>query len=435
MITITVDNSYSKIEGLAPDRFKALRKELSYEVDPQQAFFAGGHRPRLRTLLDPKGSFPTGLLGRVKAFIPTATLVDVRVCPKETARLDLKLGTTAPYNAQLKAVLSTVTQERGIISMPTGTGKSLVIALLLHAHQLRTLIIVPTLELKKQLIGTLIAYFGPAYKRYVVIENIDSNTLEQHTNFDMLIIDEGHHAAAKTYHRLNKTAWKNIYCRYFLTATPFRNQEHEQLLFEAIAGKVIFRLGYKESVTQGYIVPVEAFYVNLPRTKVEGQTWATVYKELVTQNEFRNGLIAAILTDFKNEKKATLCLVKEVSHGKILSELAGVPFANGADDESRDYIRQFNSGEIPCLIGTTGIIGEGVDTKPCEYVVIAGLGKAKSAFMQQIGRAVRTYPGKEAARVILFRDPSHKWTSAHFAAQTRILDEEYGVAAVELEFN
>ena len=43
---------------------------------------------------------------------------------------------------------------------------------------------------------------------------------------------------------------------------------------------------------------------------------------------------------------------------------------------------EFNMGEIKTLIGTTGVVGEGVDTRPTEYVIIAGLGKSKPAFMQ-----------------------------------------------------
>lgn len=433
MLKLTIDNSYSRIEGLTTERFRALRKELSYEVDPQQAFYMGRHRARAKTLLDPKGHFPTGLIGRVRAFIGNIDEIDLRVYPPESAHFVFGLSNNTPYHAQLAAVNTAIEKHRGIISMPTGTGKSFVIAMLLHAHQVRTLIVVPTLELKRQLSESLYIAFGTNFVKYVIVENVDSSTLAKHTNFDMLIIDEGHHVAAKTYHKLNKLSWNKIYFRYFLTATPFRNRDDEHLLFEAVAGDLIYKLEYKDAVSKGYIVPVEAYYVDLPKATIDGQTWNAVYKQAVTNNDYRNGLIAALLRDFTREKKSTLCLVKEVAHGKALSELSGVPFANGADDESRDYIHQFNSGGIPVLIGTTGIIGEGVDTKPCEYVVIAGLGKAKSAFMQQVGRAVRTYKEKTSAKVILFRDTSHKWTLTHFNSQAKILKDEYGFSVIKLE--
>ena len=96
----------------------------------------------------------------------------------------------------------------------------------------------------------------------VTIENIDSKALSKPTmQFSVLIIDEGHHSAAKTYHRLNKHAWSEIYYRFFLTATPFRNDSEETLLFEAICGEVIYKLNYIDAISKGYIVPVDAYYL------------------------------------------------------------------------------------------------------------------------------------------------------------------------------
>jgi superfamily II DNA or RNA helicase len=129
----------------------------------------------------------------------------------------------------------------------------------------------------------------------------------------------------------------------------------------------------------------------------------------------------------------TLTLVKEIAHGKALEKLSGVPFVNGQDAESRQYIADFNAGRLKALIGTTGVLGEGIDTRPCQYVIVAGLGKAKSAFMQQVGRSVRKYPGKETAKILIFKDKSHKWLANHFNAQKKILIDEYGSAPAKLE--
>jgi superfamily II DNA or RNA helicase len=437
MIKITVDNSYSRIEGLTNETFRSLKKALSYEIDPGQAFYQGGHRPRTRSLLDAKGGFPTGLLVRVKVWLVTqglkATYLIASHPPEESARIGLNLGKIEPYHAQLQAVQDAILQHRGILSMPTGTGKSVVIALLLYAFQVRTLIVVPTLELKKQLTETLREMCPTARFGNIAVENIDSANLKKMTDYDMLIIDEAHHVAASTYQKLNKTAWKDIYYRFFLTATPFRNQTNEHMLFEAIAGQVIFKLSYQEAVAKGYIVPVEGYYIEVPKQKIDGFTLQEVYKEAVTQNETRNQMVADLTRWLEAQGKATLCLVKEIGHGKRLSALSGVPFANGQDEDSRQYIKQFNEGKIKALIGTTGILGEGVDTKPCEYVVVAGLGKAKSAFMQQIGRAVRTFGDKESAKVFLFRDASHKFCLRHFNEQSKVLRDEYGVEPKKIE--
>lgn len=429
MITIKTGNSYSQISGLDTKAFNKLKKILSYT--PESYYSAGFTRPRY--LIDARGSFPTGLLNRVLAFLKHERLQWVAQptsAPKLTpAGLHLRLNGIAPYADQLAAVEAAVTHGRGTISMPTGTGKSLIIALIAARLNVKTLVVVPTLEIKNQLRAAFLAYFGPT--KAIQIENIDSKALKTAKGFDCLIVDEAHHVASRTYQGLNRKAWTNIRRRYFLTATPFRNQADEQLLFEGIAGQVIYQVSYKRAVAAGYIVPIEAYYLDLKKTPTEAMSWREVYSELVVHNEARNALIATLVSALD---ATSLTLVKEISHGKTLSDLLDIPFVNGQDEESRESLKHFNAGKLTQLIGTTGVLGEGVDTKPAEWVIIAGLGKAKSAFMQQCGRAVRTYPGKTSAKIVIIRDPSHRFTLRHFRLQCKILKEEYGVTPIKLEF-
>lgn len=432
-VQITMGNSYSTIKGLTLQQAAALRQVLSYSTNAQTAYFAGGNYPRRKYLIDAKGTFPTGLLHRVKVFL-TANHLPCEILPPERhirtkVEFKLQLKGITPRSGQKAAIEHARACNRGIIAMPTGTGKSLVIAMLIAERKVKTLVIVPNLSIKHQLIATIARLLGDMNN--IQIENIDSAALKCTTDFDMLIIDECHHAAAKTYQRLNKVNWKGIYYRYFFTATPFRNDPEESLLFEGIAGEIIYQLSYKQAVADGSIVPVEAYYIEIPKQKTNADTWAEVYSELVVNNKERNMRIAHLMSTLEAVRIPALCLVKEIKHGNILSDMTSIDFANGREESS--YLGEFNCGMINALIGTTGIVGEGVDTKPCEYVIIAGGGKAKSAFMQQVGRAVRTYPGKESAKVILIKDASHKFLSRHFTAQCAILKEEYGITPIKLD--
>lgn len=343
----------------------------------------------------------------------------------------MSLGATTPYPEQLDAVKVAISVITGGVVMPTGSGKSITMALLINELQLKTLVIVPTLELKQQLSSTFKSIFGTL--KNITVENIDSSALQAVGNYDLLLIDECHRSAAATYQKLNKKCWTGIYRRYFFSATYFRNQDEEQLLFEAIAGRPVYRLTFAQAVKRGLIVPVEAYYFDLPKQATDAHTWAEVYSSLVVNNSYRNEKIADLLLSLTAAGASTLCLVKEIKHGEILAALTGLPFANGQDDSSRDYIRQFSDGLIKGLIGTEGILSEGVDTRACEWVVIAALGKAKSAFLQKVGRGVRNYPGKESAKIILFRDTSHRWCLKHFNEQKKILKEELGVIVAKLE--
>lgn len=435
MIALTIGNSYSIIKGLSPAAEKALQKELSYEVDPQAAYYGGRFGSKRKSLLDRQGSFPSGLVARVEAYIAKLNLgpitrFDSRSRPI-TGSVSLKpdFNGIQPYDDQVKAADAAVAFRHSCISMPTGSGKSMVMALVIAKLQVKTLIVVPTLEIKRQLSAGLERTFGKT--KHIRVENIGAAALKKATDYDMLIIDECHHSASKTYGKLNKTAWQGIYYRLFLTATPFRTQAEEMLLYEGIAGPVRFKLSYSEAVAKKYIVPVEAYYLEVPKQQTNAVSWAEVYREHVVRNNPRNEMIAALLHQLGDA--STLCLVKEIEHGEILSEMAGLPFVNGQDEDSRRYIEQFNSGAIKQLIGTTGVLGEGIDTKPAEFIIVAGLGKAKSSFMQSVGRGVRQYPGKESAKIVIIKDRSHKFTLRHFNTQAKILKEEYGVVPSKLD--
>lgn len=427
---IIIGNSYSRATEMTLIQEKELNKLLSYTVGGKAAFFSK-YGPRRKSLLSKRGEFPTGLLHLVTKAIKGITLVDQRVEPNHRKLKVLGTWQDVPYEDQMTAVSQAIIHRRGTIAMPTGTGKSLVIALIANALKVKTLVVVPSLEIKKQLVDSLATIFDDT--SWLTVENIDSKYLKTAKGYDCLIIDEAHHTAAKTYQKLNKTVWTGIYYRFFMTATPFRNDPEERLLFESIAGEIIFNLSYKDAIKKGYIVPVEAYYIELPKQQTDAYTYAEVYSQLVVHNEHRNAVIANLLKTLLVNSVYTLCLVREVKHGNILSELAMIPFVNGEDDFSRGNIGRFNRGKIRSLIGTEGILGEGIDTKPSEYVIIAGLGKAKSAFMQKVGRAVRKYKGKESAKIIIFKDKSHKFTLRHYREQCKILKEEYGVEPVKLE--
>lgn len=438
MIVIEINNSTSKITGLVSSKFNKLRKLLSYTTNPTASYFAGNYN-RPKYVIDKQGVFATGLLNRVINFLIKEKIQfeekDLRIASiLKIRKIDHKpdFSDIIPYTWQKWAAKVAEDSHRGIVSACTGSGKSLVIALIASRLSVRTLIVVPNLEIKEQLTDSLKRVFKDMSN--ITVENIDSNALKTATDYDLLIIDEAHHVAAKTYQKLNKSAWKGIYYRIFLTATPFRNQTEETLLFEGIAGQVIYELSYKEAVSKGYVVPVEAYYIEIPKVETDAYTWQEVYSQLVVNNKPRNQAIGHLMASLAMAKISTLCLVKEIQHGNnIASIILSTPFANGQDETTRHFIKKFNSGELLSLIGTTGMLGEGVDTKPCEYVIIAGLGKAKSAFMQQVGRAIRIYPDKHSAKIILIKDKSHKFLLKHFQAQVKILRGEYGVTPMRLE--
>lgn len=443
LIKLIVGNSACKIDGLPVEHYNALRKLLSYT--PETSDYGMAHLYR-KYLISKRGEFPTGLLYIVEDYLSKAklkfSLTDTRIAPKR----DLK-GFNAtipfpPHKEQKEAGEAAMLQKRGIVVAPTGTGKSLIAILMIQAIKVNTLVVVPGIELKRQLLESLTEAFGETMvgtlkdKRKIAVENVDS--LDPKTllkGYDCVIIDEFHHSGASTYRDLNKYAWVNVYYKLGLTATPFRSRDEERLLLESVLSKVIYKIDYDTAVAKKYIVPMEAYYIEVPPTEIKGnqRSWHAMYAELVVNNLPRNDLIIKLLNLLNESNISSLCLVKEIKHGDNLTALnPELPFTNGTDEDSRRYVTQFNACKVSTLIGTTGVLGEGVDTKPCEWVIIAGLGKSKNAFMQACGRAFRNFKNKETCKVVIFKDPSHKWTKAHFAAQLKILKDEYNIKPIKL---
>lgn len=436
MITVTVGNSFCHIHGLDERQHKQLRELMSYRVPVQGRINPQDPRSK-RHLMTKRGDYPTGLHYIVKNYLKLHRLTyqvrDARAVPKKLQNALIGSYEHDPYPEQLEAANAAIKATRGIIVAPTGTGKSLIIALMVERLKVHTLIVVPSLEIKRQLNASLSEIFGSKNVgpgKMICVANVDSlDPKEEATGYDAVIIDEFHHSGAETYRLLNKHAWTKVYYKFGLTATPFRSQDHEKLLLESVLSNVIYEIRYQDAVAKGYIVPLEAYYIEVPKKNTDGYTWQEVYKDLVVNNEPRNKIIYNLLSSLNAEGRSTLCLVKEIAHGELLYPFR---YSYGADQDSKKYIKEFNARHINVLVGTTGVLGEGVDTKPCEYVIIAGLGKSRNAFMQQVGRAFRRYPGKESGKVIIFLDKSHKWTRAHFREQCKILKEEYNIIPVKL---
>lgn len=431
---LEIGNSECRISDVDSAMMSKLKDVLSYTTAPAMNFYTKTFSSQKRTLLSKQGMFPTGLLPRLSVYLESInvkpTTKDLRIQPRPIDGYPWAKFDYEPYDTQNKAALAAWHHTRGVIVAPTGLGKSTIVALIIKMVQVKTLVIVPNLELKRQLSASLKLAFGTL--EHIVIENIDSPRLNKLKDFDALIIDEFHHSAAKTYRKLNKTAWSGIFYKFGLTATPFRSQDSENILLESVLSNVIYEIRYQDAVKAGQIVPMEAYYYDLPKQSVKGHTWAQVYNELVVNNKPRNLLIADIMTNLHAGKHSALVLVREIAHGDALVTLTGAPFANGQDESKTDLIDWFNLRKFNVLIGTTGVLGEGVDTKPAEYVVIAGLGKSRNAFCQQIGRGFRVYPGKGSCKIVLFRDPSHRWTKEHFKAQCQILLEQFGVVPTKI---
>jgi len=149
MYNVVVDYACSRIEPQLPTQvIVKLSDKLSYYQEGYR--FARAFKlkkwdgkVRLFNMMDQ--SFRTGLLWRVCRVLSQENVEhkihDLRV-PKEhlkhLANIDVRVN---PYEFQIEAAKSTTSCTHGIVASPTGTGKTVVLALIVKLHNTRTLII------------------------------------------------------------------------------------------------------------------------------------------------------------------------------------------------------------------------------------------------------------------------------------------------------
>lgn len=304
---------------------------------------------------------------------------------------------------QKDAVEMACKQSRGIIVMGTGGGKTLTSAYLVGKMGLNTLFITPDVGLRKQTFTVYQKFFGGLVSDTVhsltpiVIANIQSLVNKKDSlfkRFNLLITDEFHHSAAKTYLKLNHLV-ENAYWRYGLTGTNIRT-DGKDMLMHGILSSVLYTKTTSELIDDGWLVPP---FITIIRYQVKGWSrlnYREAYSKITTDNDF-NTIVAGIAYEKAIiQKKRTLILVRRKDHGALLENLMEdqATYLTGDDNfERREEVKKdFNSGRIRCLIATE-IFGEGQDIPNIDCLINARFNESEIQTKQGIGRALRLAEG------------------------------------------
>ena len=165
-------------------------------------------------------------------------------------------------------------------------------------------------------------------------------------------------------------------------------------------------------------------------TYSKSDTYPTVYKDYIINNDIRNDLIIEGAQKLVELGYPTLVLYQRLSHGKRLftdlKDHLPCMLLSGKDSaKQRDIVKtQLESGEINCIVAST-IFDIGVDLPSLSGLIIAGGGKSSVRALQRIGRVIRKYPGKKHAAIIDFLDQA-KFLKSHSEARYRIYASEPG---------
>ncbi len=214
--------------------------------------------------------------------------------------------------------------------------------------------------------------------------------------FDLIITDEAHHAAARTYRRIFDYFKPRLHVGF--TATPNRA---DGLGLEGIYEDIVFDRDLPWGIREGYLSDIRCIraHIDYDISKVARRLgdYAPGELEKAVNIDSANKAIADIYRRYA--KGSTLIFAVSVAHAEAIAEkIPGAVPITGGQDRSK-AVEAFARGEIPCLVNCM-VFTEGTDLPNVETVIIARPTQNLSLYTQMVGRGTRLHPGKEYLTLI-----------------------------------
>ena len=280
---------------------------------------------------------------------------DVRQKPEEQIPWWSVNATWRPYQNDIHEKLGL--HPAGIVNAVPRSGKTLMAARAIDALALPTLYIAPAVAIVRQTYNVFVEHFGEDnvamlsgsakphqrdISKPIVIATTASAVKQSQEWFntrEVLIIDESHHSAAESYHRINVLA-DHIYYRYLFTGTHFRSGA-DQLAMEAICSQVIHRITVADLVPK-YLARPRVFFMQT-QGKVTGQDWREAYDRGIVDHEPRNALVVRCANMLAQDNGVpTIVLTRRRAHADELGDRIpdSVVVKGGASELTSDAIKE-----------------------------------------------------------------------------------------------
>jgi superfamily II DNA or RNA helicase len=331
-----------------------------------------------------------------------------------------------PYQKEaIEVIKSTKEGDSTLIALPTGTGKAILTADVVSSAEGRSLIVVPSTELREQgkdkidlfddslNVGFVQSKMDDVSSKVIIatrqsLTHGKSTRIErmlEHGEFEYLFFDEVHNAVdqlVKIKQKINSNV-KII----GLSATPYSD-----------LGKLFKGIDYRQSILdmieQEYLCEPKALYVYSKTDLSEVRTIAGEFNqkqlEETVNNSERNDLVVKAYQEYAKDRKSTLIFSSGISHSIDLTKdfnKAGI-YCKSVDSTNSDLerdtiIEEFRSGKLPVLVNVS-ILMLGFDHPPIDCLMYCRPTKSRILFEQILGRGLRLYEGKQDCLVIDVRD-------------------------------
>lgn len=222
--------------------------------------------------------------------------------------------------------------------------------------------------------------------------------------FDYILIDEAHRVAAPTYQKiLNHFAPKFL---LGMTATPERMDK--QNIYEIFDYYLAYEIRLKDALNEQMLAPFH--YVGVEDYTVGDQiiTETSKLKDLVAEKRVKYVLKQLDYYGYCGEQARGLVFCSRQEEARELAELfsqAGHPSSALTNEDSQkkraEVTQQLENGEIEYIF-TVDLFNEGIDIPSLNQIVMLRNTQSSIVFIQQLGRGLRKFPGKDYVTVIDF---------------------------------
>jgi len=381
-----------------------------YEIKPSGEFLAG-HLPRVRSYCE-----QAGIALREVGFPDP---YQFRKTPK--AAIPLR-----PHQVDL--VAKSLADSRGVIVSPTGSGKTVIFLALACYVVGKTLVLVPTKSLLRQIRKeakdwglpepTIVDANSKDLSGEIVVGTVQSfANLSPETYcdlFDCVLIDEAHHVSSNKlksyYYRILSTLLAEV--RFGFTATTYRPDSQQFRAMEGLIGPVIGEFTLEDAEEKGIVVRPNIVLVPVPLNPVVKtvRTYRDIYDLGVVNYRLRNRKIVEIIRDLSAQGKSSVTYVREIEHGRNIVDIGRrmgleMPFiyqATSAEDREQ-YREALHRKELLSIVASN-VWKEGINIKSLDAIILGAGGRGELALLQTIGRGVRKHEGKEEVRIYDFLD-------------------------------
>lgn len=326
---------------------------------------------------------------------------------------------------QTDAVTKVCKQTQGVLTAPTGSGKTVMGLAIVAERKQPTLIVVHTKELLHQWIDRIETFLGiPAGEIGIIgggkyrigekmtvalVQSLYKRAEEVTPHIGHLIVDECHRCPSRTF----TEAVTSFDCKYTLglSATPWRRDKLSRLIFWHL-GDVVAEVDKAQLEDAGHILKAEFITrqtIFKPFSDPSDQ-YAQMLKEL-TADELRNTMICSdVAANLDQGTALVLSDRKEhcVTLQAMLQERFGISAAVLTGDtpikKREELVQDINNGQVPALVATGQLIGEGFDCKHLSTLFLSTPIKFSGRVLQYVGRVLRPAEGKATPKVFDYVD-------------------------------